>query len=145
MSDCIFCRIVAAEAPATFVYRDDRVSAFMDVRPITPGHVLVIPNDHGACLADVSEEIAADVMRIGHRLAAAVRGSGLRCEGVNLFLADGEAAMQEVFHCHLHVIPRFAGDGFGLTLPPDYGDLPSREDLEVTGAKIRSRLVNQVL
>src|SRR5205809_232530 len=139
MSDCIFCRIVAGKAEATFVYRDDVVSAFMDIQPVTPGHLLVIPNRHGAYLADIDEDTAAHVMRIGHRMVAAVRASGLPCEGVNLFVADGVAAMQDVFHVHLHVIPRFSGDGFGLRLPPDYSDRPSRSELEANADKIRAQ------
>jgi histidine triad (HIT) family protein len=140
MSDCIFCSIVAGDAPASFVYRDDVVSAFMDIQPVTPGHLLVVPNSHGAYLADIDEETAAHVMRIGHRMVAAARSSGLRCEGVNLFLADGEAAMQDVFHVHLHVIPRYAGDGFGLVLPPDYTDRPPRSELDANADKIRTQL-----
>jgi histidine triad (HIT) family protein len=71
---------------------------------------------------------------------AALYASGLRCEGVNLFLADGEAAGQEVFHVHLHVIPRFEGDGFGLTFGPDYADGSDRERLERTAERIRDAL-----
>src|SRR5207247_7802156 len=97
MSDCIFCLIVAGDAPATFVYRDDIVGAFMDIQPVTPGHLLVIPNRHGAYLSDIDEETAAHLMRVAHRMTAAVRASGLRCEGINLFVADGGAAMQAVF------------------------------------------------
>ena len=145
MSDCIFCQIVAGGAPATFLYRDDIVSAFMDIQPVTSGHLLVIPNRHGAYLADIDEETAAHVMRVGHRMAGAVRASGLRCEGVNLFLADGEAAMQDVFHVHLHVIPRFKGDGFGLQLPPDYTDRPSRSELEANADRIRTQLKGEGL
>jgi histidine triad (HIT) family protein len=140
LDDCIFCRIAAGDGEATFVYRDDVVSAFMDIQPVTPGHLLVIPNRHGAYLADIDEDTAAHVIRVGHRMVAAMRSSGLRCEGVNLFLADGEAAMQEVFHVHLHVIPRFAGDGFGLRLPPDYTDRPSRSELETNADRIRTQL-----
>ena len=76
----------------------------------------------------------------GQRVAAALRSSGLRCEGVNLRLADGEAAGQEVFHVHLHVIPRFAGDGFGLTFGPAYGQLPPRAELDALAEQLRGRL-----
>lgn len=74
------------------------------------------------------------------RLTAALRASGLRCEGVNLFLADGEAAMQEIFHVHLHVFPRFAGDGFGLRFGPHYRERPEREALEAAAERIRAAL-----
>ncbi len=138
MTDCIFCRILAGEMPASFVHRDDRTAAFMDVRPVNPGHTLVIPIRHGAHLADIDGATAADLMRVGHRVAAALRASGsVRCEGVNLFLADGEAAMQEVFHVHLHVLPRFRGDGFGLRFGPTYGSTPPRPELDALAAGLQ--------
>ena len=111
MSDCIFCRMLNGELPASFVYRDDRCAAFMDIQPVNVGHLLVIPVRHGAYLADIDADAAADLMRVGHSAAAALRASGLPCEGVNFFLADGEVAMQEVFHVHLHVFPRFRKAG----------------------------------
>ena len=73
-------------------------------------------------------------------VATALRKSGLRCEGVNFFLADGEAAGQEVFHTHLHVFPRYQGDGFGLRLPPDYSQRPQRKELNEVAAKLRETL-----
>lgn len=135
MTDCVFCRILAGELPGTFLHRDEHCAAFMDLQPVNPGHLLVVPLEHAAHLADLDGAIAAHLMRVGHAMAAALRGSGLRCEGVNLFLADGEAAGQEVFHVHLHVFPRFQGDGFGLTLGPDYGPR-QRSELEESAAKI---------
>jgi histidine triad (HIT) family protein len=140
MSECIFCRILAGQAPASFVHQDELCSAFMDIQPVNPGHILVIPNAHAPYLADLDGATAAHMMRIAHRLAAALRSSGLRCEGVNLFLADGEAAMQDVFHAHLHVFPRFGGDGFGLRFGPDYRHLPERSALEDAAERIRQAL-----
>ena len=86
-----------------------------DDQPVTPGHVLVVPRHHEALLDDLDEELGAKVYRLAHRLSRALRRSGLRCEGVNLFLADGEAAFQEIPHVHLHVFPRYAGGSFGST------------------------------
>jgi histidine triad (HIT) family protein len=141
MTDCVFCRILAGELPASFVYRDDRCAAFMDIRPVNAGHLLVIPTRHAASLADIDPSEAADVMKVGHAAAAALRASGVRCEGVNLFLADGAAAMQEVFHVHLHVIPRFRGDGFRLHFSPEYYTRhPDRSELDGIGASL-SRLM----
>lgn len=88
--------------------------AFMDVQPVTAGHVLVTPRRHVARLADLDEALGAHLWRVAHRIARALRRSGLPAEGVNLFLADGEAASQEIMHVHLHVFPRFRGDGFRL-------------------------------
>jgi diadenosine tetraphosphate (Ap4A) HIT family hydrolase len=73
-------------------------------------------------------------------LAQAIRDSNLRCEGINLFLADGEAAFQEVFHVHLHVIPRYSGDGFGLTFPPGYVTRPPRSELDLAAHKIANAI-----
>ena len=137
---CGFCRIIAGEAAASFVFRDDRVVAFMDLRPVNVGHLLVIPVRHAVYLADLDDEDGAQMFRVAQQLAAALRGSGLKCEAVNLFLADGEQAGQEVPHVHLHVIPRFRGDGFGLVLPPGYGHKTARLDLERVAASIRNRL-----
>jgi len=135
-SDCVFCRLLAGELPATFLFRDEQCAAFMDIQPVNPGHVLVIPVRHAPYLADLDAPTAGRLMQEGQRIAAAIRSSGVRCEGINLFLADGEAAMQEVFHVHLHVFPRFAGDGFGLRFGPHYKDLPSRATLEGVGSQI---------
>jgi histidine triad (HIT) family protein len=136
MSDCLFCGIVDGRIDATVVAQDERTLAFMDIRPITPGHLLVIPRRHGDRLAALDPEDGAQLFRVGQRAAAALYASSLRCEGVNLFLADGEAAGQEVFHVHLHVIPRFTGDGFGLRFPPDY-EVVGREELERSAAAVR--------
>lgn len=137
MTDCIFCRILAGELPASFVYRDERCAAFMDIQPVNTGHILVVPVRHAAYLADIDASAAADLMRVGHAAAAALRGSDLRCEGVNFLLADGEAAMQEIFHVHLHVFPRFRGDGFGLKFSPEYYTRrPDRAELDTIAAKL---------
>ena len=107
MDDCIFCQIVDGAAPASFVYRDDLVSAFLDIRPVTPGHLLVIPNEHVVHTHDLPDAIANAAFTVARRLARILRETdAVRADGVNLFAADGEAAGQEVFHAHLHVIPR---------------------------------------
>lgn len=136
----IFSKILAGEAPASFVYRDELVAAFMDIQPVNTGHVLVVPLRPATYLAELDDESAARMLVVAKRVAAAIRQSGLRCEGVNLFLADGEAAGQEVFHVHLHVIPRFAGDGFGLKLPPHYPQLPPREALDAWAEQLRKAM-----
>jgi histidine triad (HIT) family protein len=143
MSDCIFCRILAGELPATFLHRDERCAAFMDIQPVNAGHLLVIPVRHAPYLADLDAPTAGEMMQLAQRMVAALRASGLPCEGVNLFLADGEAAMQEVFHVHLHVFPRFKDDGFGLRFAPRYHTRPPRADLEEAAAQIRAALDGQ--
>ena len=119
---CIFCAIAAGHAEASVVHEDEHAVAFMDLNPVTPGHMLVVPRRHVMGLEDLDEETGAHVWRSGHRLARALRRSGLRCEGTNVFLADGEVAFQEVFHFHLHVFPRYARDGF--TIDADWSERP---------------------
>lgn len=137
---CIFCRIIADQVEASIVYRDEIVTAFMDAHPINPGHLLVVPNRHASNLGEVDDEVSAHIFVVGRRLALALRRSGLRCSGVNLFVADGAAAGQTVFHSHLHVVPRYTGDGFGFHFPPGYSKGASRADLDAVAAKVRSVL-----
>jgi histidine triad (HIT) family protein len=139
-STCIFCAIVAGRAPASLVYEDETCLAFMDIRPVNYGHVLVIPRRHAASLAELDLADGASLFPAGQRVAAALRASGLPCEGVNFFLADGAVAGQEVFHVHLHVFPRFHGDGFGFRFGPHYGEVVSREQLKITAAQIRAHV-----
>lgn len=140
MDGCVFCEIRAGRLPASFVHRDGRCAAFMDIQPIDAGHVLVVSDEHAEYLADLPEDTGARMFNTARKISAALYESGLDCEGVNLFLADGEAAGQEVFHAHLHVFPRFAGDGFGLRLGHDYADRPDREELDEAAKRIRNAL-----
>lgn len=140
MSDCVFCEIVAGRVPASIVFRDERCCAFMDIQPVNPGHVLIVPVEHVVSIDDLDEGIGGHLFMVAQRISRALRRSGVHCEGVNLFLADGEAAGQEVFHVHLHLFPRFRNDGFGLRLGPDYGILPTRSDLDEVAEAIRAGL-----
>lgn len=139
-TSCIFCEILAGRAEASFVYRDEVCSAFMDVRPVNAGHLLVVPNRHAASLSEVAPEEWARVAEVGQRLAGAVRRSGVKCEGVNLFLADGEVAGQEVFHVHLHVLPRFGNDGFGFKFPESFPSFPARQQLDSLAGRVAQAL-----
>ena len=137
MSECVFCDIAAGTAPASILYQDALCLAFMDIQPVNAGHLLVVPIRHATCLADLPPDAGAQLFRVAQHLSAALRRSGIRCEGTNLFLADGEAAGQDVFHVHVHVFPRFAGDGFGLRHGPTYGVRPPRAELERIAQQIR--------
>lgn len=137
---CIFCQIVVGQAPATFVHEDEAVVAFMDINPVTPGHLLVVPKEHHAHLATVPGAALSHMMLIAQWLAAALRASPVRSEGINLFYADGVAAGQEVFHSHLHVIPRWQGDGFRIGA--NRGTNPSRNELSEVAAAIRDATVD---
>lgn len=134
MNDCVFCQIVAGESPASVFYEDDVVLGFMDIGPVTTGHAMIIPKHHAACLADLDEETGRHLWTITQRTAAAIRKSGVRCEGINLFLADGEAAFQEIFHVHMHVFPRYAGDGFKVIA--DWDVRTPREELNRVARQI---------
>jgi len=139
-NDCVFCKLISGEIEVSMVYQDDRCSAFLDHQPINPGHALVVPNKHASNLAELDEEDGAQVFRVARRIAAALRNSEVKCEGVNISLADGEAAGQEVFHVHLHVFPRHVGDGFSVRFGPHYRDKPKRQELNEIANRIRNAL-----
>ena len=136
MHGCVFCQIVAGESPASVFYEDEIALGFMTIGPVTTGHAMIIPKKHASYLADLDEETGRHLWTISQRTAAAIRESGVRCEGINLFLADGEAALQEIFHLHIHVIPRYAGDPFKVVV--DWNVRPSREELDQVAQQIRS-------
>ena len=119
--DCIFCKIVAGELPATIVDEDERTISFMDIAPATRGHLLVIPRKHSPDLLDIEAEDLAAVSLAAQRLAARVK-SDLGADGVNLLNACGAVAFQTVFHFHVHVIPRYEGDAVRLPWVPAPGD-----------------------
>ncbi|SEB99749.1 Diadenosine tetraphosphate (Ap4A) hydrolase [Amycolatopsis tolypomycina] len=120
--ECVFCAIVARRAEASVVHEDETVVVFMDLHPVTPGHLLVVPRGHAVGLEDLDDATGRHVWSVGHDMARALRRSRLRCAGINVLVCDGEVAFQTVFHFHLHVIPRHAGDGWTLKAEP-----PARE------------------
>jgi histidine triad (HIT) family protein len=136
MSDCIFCAILRGDARGHFLCREKLASAILTIEPVTPGHLMVIPDRHADGLADLTEEENAAIFSLGRRMATALRRSGLRCEDVNYFVADGEAAFQDVFHFHLHVFPRFRGDAFKLVA--NWHERPSRDELDTIAAQVRA-------
>lgn len=139
--DCVFCDILAGKRPVSMVYQDDRCSAFMDIQPVNPGHVLVVPNEHLPSLSSLNADVGGHIFRVAQRVAAALRTSStIHCEGIDLFLADGESAGQEVLHVHLHVIPRFQGDGFGFRFPAHYEAIPGRSRLDSIAKSVRELL-----
>lgn len=119
--DCIFCAIVAGELPATIVESGERAIAFMDINPATRGHALIIPRVHARDLHEVGADDLAACIALAQSIAGRAR-ERLGAEGVNLMNSAGRAAWQTVFHFHLHVIPRYAGDGMRLPWVPFPGD-----------------------
>ena len=136
-TDCVFCAIVRGESPASFTHADDTVVAFMDTQPITQGHMLVVPREHAVLMKDVNETAAMRAFWVARRMAAIARHT-LGASGVNLVVMDGEAAFQDIPHFHIHVIPRYPKDGFGLTFPDRYENPPGRNQLEAVANAIRA-------
>ncbi|MBI3002736.1 MAG: HIT family protein [candidate division NC10 bacterium] len=134
--DCVFCKIRDGEVPAMKLHEDARTLAFMDINPLNEGHLLVMIRAHAPTLLDASEEDLAAVIRTVRRMAAAVQ-TVLNPDGINLLQANGEAAFQSVRHFHMHVVPRWKGDGKGLTWTLVRGDL---EKIRATAEKIRAAL-----
>lgn len=136
MNNCIFCQIIKGESQVSAFYEDDVVLGLMTIDPVTIGHAMVIPKQHATYLKDMDEATGQHLFTITHRTAAAIRESGVKCEGVNLFLADGEAASQEVPHVHMHIFPRYKGDSFKLVA--DSSINPPREELDCTAQQIKA-------
>ncbi len=124
----IFAKILRGEVPCHKLYEDEHCLVFLDIFPVNPGHFLVVPKAQAVTLVELDEELGAHLFRVAHKLSRALRTSGIPCEGVNFWISDGEAAGQEVPHVHLHVIPRFTGDGFGWKVGPhNRQPLPAQE------------------
>lgn len=109
-TDTIFTKIIAREIPATIVYEDETVLAFLDNRPVQPGHTLVIPKEPYVNIFDIPSETIAHMATVAKQLAIAIQAT-VAADGVNVVMNNGEAAGQEVFHAHLHIIPRYQDDG----------------------------------
>ena len=136
MSDCVFCRIVAGQIPSTRVYEDEHTLAFMDIGQVNPGHVLVAVKKHADNLYALDDAQAAAVARASARIARAIRNA-FKPEGLSVYQANGKAAGQTVFHYHVHLLPRHAGDGMELIWPVKN---PPRELLEDYAGRIRAGL-----
>jgi histidine triad (HIT) family protein len=139
-TSCIFCKIVEGSAPVSKVYEDETCLAFMDIQPVNPGHVLVIPKGHFANLSELPAETGGHLFQVAQRVALSMPKTNVKNEGIDFFLANGEAAGQDVFHVHLHVIPRYEGDGFGFRFGPDYNNLPQRSELDAIAIQIKQQL-----
>lgn len=133
MPDCVFCRIVAGQIPATVVHEDEHTLAFMDIGQVNPGHVLVASKSHAADIFAIDEQLAGAFFRATARVARAVNRA-FAPQGVTLYQANGKAAGQTVFHFHVHVVPRYEGDGIDLAWPVKN---PPRAALEAAAQKIR--------
>lgn len=135
--ECIFCSIIRGDSPASRVYEDDDVLAFMDIRPFSEGHTLIIPKVHASGLDELKPDSGALVFKTAQRIALALHRSELKVDGVNLMLADGAAAMQTVFHVHIHAVPRRNGDKLSIA---SRVLLRRSGELDESAAKVRTGL-----
>ncbi|MDT3671415.1 MAG: HIT family protein [Aromatoleum sp.] len=136
MENCVFCRIAKGELPASKVYEDDSTIAFMDLQSVNPGHMLVVVKPHRANIYELDDELASAAMRTAAKMARAAK-KAYGCEGVTLLQANEPAGAQTVFHFHIHVLPRWEGDGMALAWPAKN---PTRDALEEMAAKLRAAL-----
>lgn len=139
MSACVFCGLLEGRLPASMVYEDDDVVAFLDLFPVHAGHTLVIPRRHVADLSTCPRPLAGRLFEVSAGLASAVVAAA-GAQGYNVWTAIGAAAGQEVFHLHLHVLPRYDDDAFGLRFPKGYPKEAARSDLDAMAERIRSLL-----
>ncbi len=143
MARCPFCEISSGEAPASIVYQDAAVMAFMDLRPANAGHVLVIPRKHWETIHEIPDSTLVDIFRVAKRVAGAVK-EAVSAEGINVVQSNGRAAYQMVNHLHVHVIPRFQGDAISKTVQAVLAslefDVAQREDLDEVAELIRRSL-----
>ncbi len=110
MDDCLFCKIASGEIPSQKVYEDNATFAFLDIKPVNPGHTLVIPKKHTRNIFDIEKEDWAAVLETGRRVAKAVK-EATGAEGLNVHVNNEPVAGQVIFHAHIHLIPRHEGDG----------------------------------
>lgn len=141
----VFAEIIGGTLPASVVYRDEHVLAFLDIQPINEGHTLIVPVRPARFLEELDDALAAHLFVVGRKVARALRASDVPGTGICMFLADGATAGQETPRVHLHVFPRVEGDGFGLMLPERYfSALLERRELDEIALKLRSALSEMV-
>ena len=144
MTDCIFCKIIEDQIPSAKVYEDEDVYAFLDITQVTPGHTLVIPKTHVANIFEYDEDLATKVMTKLPKISRAVRRAFPDMLGLNILNNNGQAAGQTVFHSHIHLIPRYQGDGdgFGWSFADNSKSYTS-EEFSARAAAIASALAQE--
>ena len=133
---CIFCRIVRRQAPASIIYEDETVMVFLDIRPLNIGHTLVIPKAHYVGIFDIPEKDLTNVYKVSKQISAAVK-KATKADGISIIQQNGKAAGQDIFHLHVHVVPRFEGQKL-----PSFHDLKEveRVKLDEVAKKIKQKL-----
>ena len=136
---CIFCELIHGSGEVSICYEDSQAIAFMDVQPVNAGHVLVVPRQHYESLADIPADLARHLFDVSLRLAPIVRRLA-GADGLNVIVNSGTSAGQDVFHYHVHVIPRLSDDGFAVALPFPGSSPPDRTLLDAMAARIIAEL-----
>lgn len=133
---CIFCQIVRKQAPASIIYEDESVMAFLDIRPLNMGHTLVIPKDHYVDIFDTPTDLLGQIHKVSKKISVAAKAAA-NSDGISIIQQNGKAAGQEIFHIHVHVVPRFQGQKL-----PHFSELMEveRAKLDVMAEKIRQHL-----
>jgi len=136
---CIFCDIIRGAAEVSMCYEDRDALAFMDIQPVNQGHVLVVPRQHYESLLDLPTDLGMHLFSVAMELGPVIRRV-TGTEGMNLVVSSGESAGQDVYHFHIHLIPRRVGDGFDVPLPFPGSSMPERTQLDATAARIIANL-----
>jgi len=136
---CIFCELIHGGGEVSICYEDSQALAFLDVQPVNSGHVLVVPRQHYESLADIPSDLARHLFDVALRLGPIVRRLA-GADGLNMIVNSGASAGQDVFHYHVHVIPRRADDGFAVDLPFAASTPPDRTLLDAMAARIIAEL-----
>jgi len=126
MDNCIFCKLANGVFPTRTVYEDESFRVILDLGPATKGHALILPKSHAANLYELPDDVAAKVLPLAKKIATQMKEK-LGCDGLNLVQNNGEAAGQTVMHFHLHLIPRYEGDGQNILWKPTE---PSEQELD---------------
>jgi len=133
---CIFCKIVQKQAPSSIIYEDDYVMAFLDIRPVNEGHTLIIPKEHYADIFDTPSELLGKVHQVTKKVAVAVK-QAVNVDGISIIQQNGRAANQDIFHLHVHVIPRYTGE---KVKPFHELQTTTQSQLDQTATKIKQHL-----
>lgn len=128
MEDCIFCKISSGDIPSFDIYEDDMVKVFLDLKPVSKGHILVIPKKHYENVFDCPEDVLSHIIKITKKMSILCKEK-LGATAVNIFNNSGKDANQEVFHLHFHIVPKYEGDGLKLTFIGDRYDKDNFEEL----------------
>lgn len=136
---CTFCDLIGGAGEVSVCYEDSDALAFMDIQPVNSGHVLVVPRQHFESIEDLPPELALHLFEVALKLEPAVR-QVTKAQGMNMVVNSGKAAGQDVFHYHVHLIPRRVGDGFDIPLPFPESDMPNRMQLDACAARIIAAL-----